>query len=480
MRKFIAERISDGTFLDLDLPITVDGVGEEVSGAGKFSGTIDSDIGAVKDASGNLLLDPQATFIHVEESGEIRHTYLLTRSQVQGETWSLEGVGFSAYPNGTPYTGEYRGIQVDPVAVMRHLWEHVQLPAGGTIGVTVTGSSSVRVGTVSDEDAKESKAAKDAAKKALDAKKKQRLAKSAERKRVQAAHKKTIDGLQKTVNALVKEGQALAKAKAPKAQQDAKKTQIAAARTAVKNAKTARDNAVNPLTAQYKALQAEEKVLSDRYKLATQQAKTDASEAKEDGGAHKILWWDSPDCGQAITDALDLAGMEFTEHSAWNSGKTAITKQIRVVPRVGKQSKAEFIQGENILDAVLVENDIETYANAVTVIGAGEGRESLRVTVARPDNRRRKHVSIQAKDVTSKKVLQRVAERELEARSRRMTIKGIEVLLDHANAPAGTWGLGETVMVSADMAHLGRVDMPVRVTEIQWEDDRAKLKVEAV
>ena len=172
--------------------------------------------------------------------------------------------------------------------------------------------------------------------------------------------------------------------------------------------------------------------------------------------------------------------MEYTEHSAWNADKSDIVKQIRVVPRVGRRSPAVFIENENIIDTVVVENSIDGYANSITVIGAGEGRASLRVTTARPDTRRRKHVSVQAKDVTSKAVLQRIADRELAARSRRMSIEGIEVLLDHANAPAGTWGLGDTVDISADMAHLGRVDMQVRITAIKWETDRAKLSLEAV
>ena len=481
MQRFIAQNIASKQFIDLELDITPDGIGEEVSSHGTFSGTIDYEIGSTRE-NGKLLLEPWETYLHVEENDQIQHSYLITKSQIQGDEWKLEAVGFSAYPNGQAYTGEYRGVQVDPVDIMRNIWANLQRPAGGSIGVTVTGSSSVKVGTISDEDAAEAKAAKDAAKKAKDAKTKERLAKGAEKKRVTAAHKKTIDGLLKTQQRLIKEDQALAKKKpkVPKSQRDAKRAEINAAKAAVKSARTARDNAVKPLTNQYNALRAEEKVLAAKYKTASEQAKKLAGQAKANGGAHKILWWDNPDCGQALSEALALSGMEHTEHSAWNSDKSDIVKQIRVVPRVGRRSKAQFIQGENITDTVVVENTMEGYANSITVIGAGEGRASLRVTIARPDTRRRKHVSLQAKDVTSKAVLERIAERELAARSRRMTVEGIEVLLDHANAPAGTWGLGDTVDVSADMAHLGRVDMQVRITAIKWEPDRAKLSLEAV
>ena len=298
MQRFIAQNIADKRFIELELDITPDGIGEEVSSHGTFSGTIDYEIGSTRE-NGRLLLEPGETYLHVEESGRIEDTYLITKSQVKGDAWHLEAVGFSAYANWQDYTGEYRGVQVDPVDIMRHIWAHLQRPAGGNIGVTVTGSSSVKVGTISDEDAAEAKAAKDAAKKAKDAKTKQRIAKSNEKKRVTAAHKKTIDARMRTQQRLIKEGQALSKKPvAPKAQRDAKRAEINAAKAAVKAARTARDNAVKPLTDQYNALSAEEKVLAAKLKTATEQAKKLAGQAKANGGATRSSGGTTPTAGR--------------------------------------------------------------------------------------------------------------------------------------------------------------------------------------
>lgn len=190
MLRYLVERISDGEFLELELPIDVSAAGRKLNGAGAFSGTLAPDVGGLRYADGSLLLDPYATFIHEESDGVIRGTWLVTRSELEGEEWSVEGAGFSAYFSGRPYEGEYRGVQVDPVAVARHVVEHAQSFANADIGVTVLGSSSERVG--SDSEAKQATAqfAVNATKKALDqAKKALSDAKAAAKANPSAANK---------------------------------------------------------------------------------------------------------------------------------------------------------------------------------------------------------------------------------------------------------------------------------------------------
>ncbi|MFF8817277.1 hypothetical protein ACF07D_04665 [Leucobacter sp. NPDC015123] len=150
MLRYIVERISDGKFLELELPITVSGAGRKLGGAGSFSGEIAPIFDVYKYAGSDALIDPLATYIHEDADGVIRGSWIVTRTEFEGAIWRIEGQGFSSFFSGRPYEGEYRGVKVDPIAVARHVAEHAQNMTSADIGVKVVGSSSLRVGTDSD------------------------------------------------------------------------------------------------------------------------------------------------------------------------------------------------------------------------------------------------------------------------------------------------------------------------------------------
>lgn len=410
MLRYIVERIADGEFLELELPITVSGAGRKLNGAGSFSGTLAPDVGGLRFADGTLLIDPYATFIHEEADGVIRGTWLVTRSELEGESWSVEGAGFSAYFSGRPYEGEYRGVRVDPVAVARHVVEHGQSFANADIGVTVRGSSSVRVGSDSEAIQASAQFAVNTTKKALEQAKK-----------------------------------ALADAKA----------------AAKANPTTANKNLVNTRKAQVDSLNATKKRQDDELAAAKKAV-------QEDDGAWKLLWWDTPDCLDAMQDAIDAAGCEWVEWSGWSADRTKVLKEIRVLPRVGRdQVGLSFIEGDNIIDKVVVEDDSSKYANKIVAIGAGEGRESLRYTIPGKDSRRSKPVVIDAKHVTKQAVLMRLAQAELKKRMQRFRIDGVRVI-DHPNAQFGAFEVGDTITVDAEVGWVGRQRLSRRIEEIEY------------
>lgn len=418
MLRYIVERIADGEFLELELPITVSGAGRKLNGAGAFSGTLAPDVGGLRYEDGTLLIDPYATFIHEESDGVIRGTWLVTRSELEGESWSVEGAGFSSYFSGRPYEGEYRGVQVDPVSVARHVVEHAQSFTNADIGVTVRGSSSVRVG--SDSEA------------------------------VQASAQFAVNTTKKAL-------------------EQAKKA-LADARAAAKaNPTTANKNLVNTRKAQVDSLTATKK-RQDEELAAAKKA------VQDDDGAWKLLWWDTPDCLDSMQDAIDAAGCEWVEWSGWNAERTKVLKEIRVSPRVGRdQVGLSFVEGDNIIDKVVVEDDSSEYANKIVAIGAGEGRASLRYTIPGKDSRRSKPVVIDAKHVTKQAVLMRMAQAELKKRMQRFRIDGIRVV-DHPNAQFGTFEVGDTIIVDAEVGWVGRQRLSRRIEEIEWfGDDIAEL-----
>ncbi|GAB2519394.1 hypothetical protein [Paramicrobacterium agarici] len=145
---FIAQRATTREFLSMELPFTLDGGVETVlSGVPVLSGTVSPDVGRLRAPDGELLLDEWGTFLFVEEEGVIRWGGIVTFSRMDGQEWRVEAAGFSTYPYGMPYDGEFSGEQVDPADVFRHVWEHIQGKPDGDLGVTVTGSTTVRIGT---------------------------------------------------------------------------------------------------------------------------------------------------------------------------------------------------------------------------------------------------------------------------------------------------------------------------------------------
>lgn len=523
MLRYLVERIADGVFLELELPILVDSSSSAFNGPGHFSGEVLAVADAYRFAGSDELIDPWATYIHEEADGVIRGTWIVTRSSFEEWSWKIEAQGVSSFFSGCPYTGEYRGVRVSPVEVARHVITHAQAQVGGNIGVTVRGMSDLRVGTDSDLKADAAKADYDAKKKALKVVSDKRKAKLAEIKTRAAPFDKQIKQLEKEAKPLRAAYQALidarkplmdaykaltkqreartdvydaaVKAKRPAGEIAAAKAAVDALKTPIENAKAlvdARKPAIDaakvpldaknaqiklkraekvvacePLQTQYDALKEQEEPLKKPVEAAKDVYDKAKEKLSEDGGAWKILWPDTPDVLDSFQDAVDAAGQEWFERSYWNADRTAVVKELVIVPRVGRvQDNLAFIEGDNITEAVVVEADGSQYANAVVAIGAGEGREALRVSLAVSDSRRRRVAVVDAKEVTSKPVLERLARAELDQRMRRYRAAGVRVV-DHPNAEFGAFGPGDTITVECDVPWIGRQALRHRITEVE-------------
>lgn len=145
-RRFMAQRVDTREFIHTNLPI--DAVPRhDLSGSGSLSATITPDLGLYKAADGRLTLEEWGTILHEEVDGIIRWSGLVAFSRMDGQSWSLEAGGISCYMYGMPYLGTYSKIRVDPADAVRHMWAHLQSYPNGDLGVTVKGSTKVRIGT---------------------------------------------------------------------------------------------------------------------------------------------------------------------------------------------------------------------------------------------------------------------------------------------------------------------------------------------
>jgi len=149
--RYLVQALPSGEWLEWDLPLSRVEVVHELSGPGGLTGTVPVEIGRLLTPDGKPLLLPWACAIWAEASGEIRGGGILVRSEFNGPSWSIECVGLSGYAAGQPWTGdEYKGVQVDPLSLVRRIWNHLQSQPDGDLGLVVDNTTSpVRVGTES-------------------------------------------------------------------------------------------------------------------------------------------------------------------------------------------------------------------------------------------------------------------------------------------------------------------------------------------
>src|SRR5690606_37600530 len=113
-------------WLHTDLPLSRDMLRWELSGAGALAGSLAPDLGGMLAEDDTPLLDEWGSLVYAEADGIIRWGGIVISSRFQKSAWRVECAGFATYPHGIPYGGHYSQIGVDPAAVIRHLWSHVQ------------------------------------------------------------------------------------------------------------------------------------------------------------------------------------------------------------------------------------------------------------------------------------------------------------------------------------------------------------------
>jgi hypothetical protein len=91
-------------------------------------------------SDGKPLLREWSTAIYAELDGHIRAGGILVNSGWSGPEWSIDCTGFTGYLQGQPYDAmtSYNGVQVDPLDVVRFIWDYVQRHAMGNIGLQVS------------------------------------------------------------------------------------------------------------------------------------------------------------------------------------------------------------------------------------------------------------------------------------------------------------------------------------------------------
>lgn len=148
--RYLATRLNgDGTetFLSKNVRLAGATIEEVLSGAGGVKGTINPEDMSLRTGDGEPIFVPWSTAIYAEKDGLIRAGAILEEGDENGPAFTCDGIGFTGHLLGQPYQGEYTRRDIDPLDVVRHLWQHKQSQPDGNIGVQVdTVSSPVRIG----------------------------------------------------------------------------------------------------------------------------------------------------------------------------------------------------------------------------------------------------------------------------------------------------------------------------------------------
>lgn len=346
--RFFAERV-DGrgapTLLEGDLPLSDVTVTTALSGPGGLTATVAPEIARLQAGDGARILEPWATQVWAEVDGQVVGGGLLVTPGFSESKLSLDCVGLGGYPKGMPYDGDRSWVDVDPLDIVRHVWEHLQSQPGGQLGVVVDMTTSpVRIG--------------------------------------------------------------------------------------------------EPET--------------------TASFTTDAGvDVSFQAGPFRLNWWTHDDLGQVLdTLARDTPFDSVLTH-AW-SGDTLTHRLQLGQPSLGRRrDDLRFVLGENLQVVPEVTSDGDGFANAVRTLGSGEGRDMVRADAAVLDGRVRRVVTVAEKSARSPAAAAARARRELAVRQGLRDVSTV-VVREHANAPLGSWALGDEINIQAETGW-AEVDLWVRV-----------------
>lgn len=447
--RYLAQNIVTREWVDMDLELRDVEIIDELSGPGGIMGSIAPEVLSAT-VNGQRILKEWQTAIYAEDkAGEIRGAGLLVRSSAEDDTqrWQIECPGWSAYPTGMVYDGAISWWDADPFDAVREIWAHLQSFASGDLGLQVTDlKSAARLSPIQPPDRPADLADAEDVKAPLKGNKPN---KGKQPKRKSGESDSAYD------TRLVAWDQAY-------------EVVVAAWEDDYQQRKIAYDVAKDLRDFQEDQNTAEQGVWDDTY---------------GDLKPYELSWWEAPDCGSEIDSLATQTPFDYRERHAWNADRTDVEHFLDLgQPTLGRRRQdLRFAVGENVIVIPPPEFDGDDFANEVIALGKGDGQAMLRSELSQRDDRLRRSKVLSAKDVGDLNRLRALADAELRF-ARTLGSIGELVILDHLNAPLGSFATGDEIFVQAGGDGWFSTDMWVRILECRLrpdEDSRMTLSVVA-
>jgi hypothetical protein len=423
--RLIAQRILDGEIVDWELPVAEDfEYVQQLSGPTVMRGSFKPEIVAVQE----LALDGYAYYFHVEIDGLIRASAIFLPPMYQESSLTFQCEGVAAVPHYHIYGGQIRGIGLDPLSVVRNIWNYVLSQPASQIGVTVSNKTSTA--KLGEESYTVQPAPRTLAAKAI------------------------LDRLEANQDI----GEDWTWRGAPQIVFDHNDALLD-----LFEGEGATD--IGGWLEQY---------VNDHGPLEPNEV-----EAKP----YELLWWNAVNCGEEIDKLSQQVPFDYVEIAQWNAARTDVLHSIDFGhPRVGQPRPNLLFDEENIIEVVPAQEEQDQYASTVIVIGAGEGQETIRGSATRQFGARiGKTKIITDKTITTQERANAVAQAELgTSLGGVFSISEIVVSASHSNARLGTYNIGDDILVAVDIPWLITTYRDwYRITSISYKPsgDRVRLGV---
>lgn len=478
--RYLAQRYGTWEWLDLELPLDTDGPEWALNTYGVMYATVAPELGLQKAEDGRPVLEEWGTLIHVE-TGEgatsRRWTGIVVRSELQGKEWVVTINEFPGYLEGTPVETLIRGVNADPANLTRQIWQDVQSMPNAWLGVTVDGTTPVRIGTNSDDLAAAARATMDARKQTLDSLNKTKSNATTELQDMTATlsdevaqARAQVTAGQQTVNDLIQAG-------APSAQIEAARLAVVSRQATLQATLTAYTNETNAKKNALKNAKTDKDAAQKAYDQAREAYDKAKEKAQEDGGAYEIRPEDTPDALTSLTDLCDRTGMEWTTDTRHSYDIPDLRIKIHYPFAGGRRDDLVFEQGVNIISELHLVRDGKEYANAGLGVGAGEGSKAIRTSIASTSPRMRRVAVVEDRSLKKTADLNAAVRNDLKKRSGDPYVQEIEVI-DHELAPMFSWNVGDHILIQGDVPHYGRYSELHRI--VSWQmlgEHRALLRL---
>ena len=198
----------------------------------------------------------------------------------------------------------------------------------------------------------------------------------------------------------------------------------------------------------------------------------------EEAQPYMLNWWEARDLGSELATLAAETPFDFTESHAWTPGGTISHTLTIGYPRVGrKRTDLAFVEGDNITKVVVVSRDGQEYTNHPIVLGKGEGAATIRGEAPVDDGRLRRPLVYTDKSAGTTARARTIADQQRAGRDLEPAVSSVEIT-EHPNAPISAIGVGDDILIDANVAWLGRRQMWHRVTSKSLiNDTRATLTV---
>lgn len=195
-----------------------------------------------------------------------------------------------------------------------------------------------------------------------------------------------------------------------------------------------------------------------------------------EAGPRKLNWWDTTNLGKEIDDYAKETPFDWLETVSWDGDEPRCHIKLGYPTIGGRKTGPRLVLGENLATIPSVtETD---YASEALVVGAGEGRDSVRGAASRNDSRIRRVKVVEDKSKKSKKAANALASETLARTNGEFIVEEVTVY-DHPNYPLESIEPGDEVTLYAE-TDIVLVDQWVRVvskTETPAESNVATLTI---